>query len=269
MHYHPDDARNVDHIVQVISDSYELTTQNLGISFTGKLDIYLAHNGGEFGNLTGWQLKPWVQGVAYPGDNKIVLKSPRWSGSQVDLGRAAVHEFVHILLGNEIGRIPRWLNEGLAVMLSGEIYFDDKALVSASMRGKFLSFDQIEKMMSFNKVNAALGYQQSLSATQYFVSEFGWLTVQRLLSNIKSGMDFDEAFFQATGLYVWEFELEWEQNRGKMHKLTFLKDLDHYLSFVFGPLVLLAGLLLWLRRRRIKRRWAMEEKYDEMNEYLD
>ena len=265
--YHPDDSRMVEHIFQIVQSHYSLLRMNLGVEFTGTLDIYLAANGADFGRNTGWRLPPWVQAVAMPDENRVVLKSPRWSGSQIDLGRAAVHEFVHILIAREIGDIPRWLNEGLAVMLSGEIYFDDEAISAAALSGRLLSFGEIEEMMRFNGFKAALAYQQSLSAVQYLVSQFGWEAVRRITAEMRRGVNFEEAFENATGMQVWEFELEWEATRGRMHRLTLLKDLNQYIAYLFAPLALLAGLFLYLRRRRIRKRWEDEEEHFDLSDY--
>lgn len=262
IHFQQEDFGNVENIFSSISKNYPLISNNLGVKFSGELNIYLASGNSEFGELTGWRLPPWVQGVALPKENIIVLKSPRWSGSQVDLSKAAIHEFIHILIETDIGSLPRWMNEGLCVLMSGEIYFNESALSSAALSGKFLKFDQIENVMSFNTTNAALAYQQSLSATRYLVQQFGWNGIRRIISNLKHGDNFEDAFFNALGLQNWEFELEWEQKRGKPHRWMFLKDLNYYLGYVFGPLVLLTGGWLWFRRRRTLKRWRTEEWYD-------
>ena len=266
IHYQQEDAGNLESIFSAIAGTYPLISGNLGVTFSGELNIFLASSNSEFGELTGWRLPPWVQGVAQPKANRIVLKSPRWSGTQVVLSKAAVHEFIHILIETDIGELPRWMNEGLCVLMSGEIYFNENALSSAALRGNFLKFSEIENVMGFDANDAALAYQQSFSAVRYLVQEFGWDGVRRIISYIKHGNNFEEAFHSALGLYDWEFELEWEQNRGKKHRFMFLKDLDYYLGFVFGPLVLLTGAWLWFLRRRTLRRWKAEEWYDNYNE---
>jgi hypothetical protein len=260
VHYHPPEASNVQAVFRTLDSAYPFITANLGLEFKGKLDIYIASRPAEFGELTDWKLPLWAQGVAFPAENRIVLKSPRFSGSQVDLGRAAIHEFVHLLLEAEVGSVPRWLNEGLAVLLSGEMYFDDRPLSRASFSGKFLPLQQIESVMDFESDRAQLAYQQSLSATRYLVAQFGWNTVKKLLDNLNRGLPYDKSFLNATGIWPDEFENEWLKTTGSSLKLSVLKDWDFYFGVIFVPLLLLGGIMMFFRHRKIKKRWQEEEQ---------
>ncbi len=267
VHHHPKETANVQAILDAVYFSYPLISENLGLKFTGKLEIYLASKPAEFGELTDWKLPAWAQGVAYSGKNMVVLKSPKYSGNRVDLAKAAVHEFIHILLATDVGRVPLWLNEGLAVMLSGEGYFDDRQLTNAAITGKFVPFRKMERVLKFDPGSAHLAYQQALAATRYLVGEFGWGSVSRMLAGVKHGQAFDKAFFDATGMWPDEFEGEWIKLQGGRYKYSFLKNFDSYISYVFVPLLLLGGLAAYLRRRRILKRWKREEQYFDFGDY--
>jgi len=209
--------------------------------------------------------------VAITSQNRVVLKSPKYSGTQVDLAKAAVHEFVHILLAKDVGRVPLWLNEGLAVMLSGEGYFEDMSLSKAAIAGKFIPFSQLEEVLKFDQQKAQLAYQQSLAGVQYLVGEFGWQRVSRLLLGIKAGTPYDRAFFEATGLWPDEFENEWLKNKGGMYKFYFLRDFSNVLWYTIVPILFLSAVVIaYFRHRRIKRRWKEEEEGDfEYGDYQD
>jgi len=267
VHHHPKETANVQAILDAVYFSYPLISENLGLKFTGKLEIYLASRPAEFGELTDWKLPAWAQGVAYSGKNMVVLKSPKYSGNRLDLAKAAVHEFIHILLATDVGRVPLWLNEGLAVMLSGEGYFDDRQLTSAAITGKFVPFRKMERVLKFDPGSAHLAYQQSLAATRYLVGEFGWGSVSKMLIGVKHGQAFDKAFFDATGMWPDEFEGEWIKLQGGRYKYSFLRHFDSYISYVFVPLLLLGGLAAYLRRRRILKRWEREEQYFDFGDY--
>ena len=267
IHYHQADDANVQQILEAVNFSYPRISENLGLKFTGEVDIYLSSQPAEFGELTDWKLPKWAQGVALTSKKTIVLKSPRYSGSTHDLSKAAVHEFVHILLANEVGWVPLWLNEGLAVMLSGEGYFNDRPLTSASITGRFIPFRDLERVLKFNWADAQLAYQQSLSATRYLVSEFGWEAMRSLLWGLQSGQKYDKAFMDATGLWPDEFENEWLKKMGGKFRYSALKDLDFYVGYIFVPLLFLGGFLMWFRRRRTLKRWAEEEQYYDYYDY--
>ena len=85
VHHHPDEDTNVQAILDAVYFSYPQISDNLGLKFTGKLDIYLASKPAEFGELTDWKLPSWAKGVAFASRNIVVLKSPKYSGNQIDL----------------------------------------------------------------------------------------------------------------------------------------------------------------------------------------
>ena len=267
VHHHPNETANVQAILDGVYFSYPQISENLGLKFTGTLNIYLASKPAEFGELTDWKLPSWAKGVAFPDQNKVVLKSPKYSGNQIDLARAAVHEFIHIMLATDAGKVPLWLNEGLAVMLSGEGYFDDRQLTNAAITGKFVPFRKMEQVLRFDPNSAQLAYQQALAATRYLVGEFGWSSVSRMLLGVKYGQSFDKAFFDATGLWPDEFEGEWIKLQGGRYKYSFLKNFDSYISYIFVPLLLLGGLAVYLRKRRIIKKWEREEQYFDFGDY--
>jgi len=267
VHHHESDAANVKAILDAVYFSYPDISDKLGLKFNGALEIYLASRPAEYGELTEWKLPVWSQGVAFTDKKMVVLKSPRYSGSQIDLSKAAVHEFIHILIANEVGRIPLWLNEGLAVMLSGEGYFDDRSLTQASFTGKFISLKEMERVLNFSPGEAQLAYQQALAITRYFAAQFGWEAVQKFLWGVKAGDDWEHAFMQATGLWMDEFENEWLKKMGGKYKYSALKDWNFYFSYVFLPLLALGGLFAYFRRRRIVKQWKREEDYYDYGDY--
>lgn len=271
VHHREADAANVQAILDAVYFSYPQISENLGLKFTGTLDIYLTERPSEFGELTDWKLPKWAQGVALTRENKVVLKSPKYSGTQIDLAKAAVHEFVHIMIANDVGGVPLWLNEGLAVMLSGEGYFDNMSLPHASLTKSFIPFSQLENVLKFDQNKAQLAYQQSLAGTQYLVEQFGWQRVSRLLLGIKAGIPYDKAFFEATGLWPDEFENEWLKNKGGTYKFYFLRDFSSVLWYTVVPILFISAVVIaFFRHRRIKRRWKEEEgEYFEYGDFQD
>ena len=261
IHYHSDDIQNLSPIFQSLHSGRSMLYQRMGVAYRDSFVIYLASKPAEFGEITGWKLPKWTGAVAMPGRRTVVLKSPRFSGNINELAQTTVHEFIHIALGAEIGQLPVWMNEGLAVFLSGEGYFDSRELAQAAAGKDVLSFREMEEVMRYNSPKAALVYQQSLSAVRYLVSEFGPEVLHRLADYMSNGADFEQAFFRATGLYAVEFEDEWMKRMESEYRWAFLKDLTYYLSLVFAPLALIAGLILWRRRRRLVRQWQREDIY--------
>lgn len=267
IHYHQADAGNVEAIIDAVNSGRLNIESMLGVEYRGRFDIYLASKSAEFGELTGWKLPGWTQGVALTEERIVVLKSPKFSGSAMDLAKAAQHEFIHIFLAEEVGRVPLWLNEGLAVFLSGEGYFDARTLHQASLGRKIISFREMESVLQFDPLKAQLAYSQALSAVQYLVAEFGTQALKKIFSGLSSGKNFDRAFFEATGLWPDEFENEWMDKVQSDYRFAFLKDLTYYLSFIFGPLAILSGVFLWYRRRKTILRWKEEERHSDYADF--
>lgn len=68
----------------------------------------------------GVNLPKWVIGLS-AGERIWILKKSEWQNQKMDVSQLILHEFVHIALGHRIRRsVPIWLNEGLAVYLSGQ-----------------------------------------------------------------------------------------------------------------------------------------------------
>jgi len=68
----------------------------------------------------GMTLPDWVIGLG--GGNTIwILEKSKWENQKMDVSQLILHEFVHIAVNLTIKKdVPLWLNEALAVYLSGQ-----------------------------------------------------------------------------------------------------------------------------------------------------
>lgn len=68
----------------------------------------------------GMKLPDWVIGLG-GGDTIWILAKSQWKNQKLDVSQLILHEFVHIAMNAVIKKeIPLWMNEGLAVYLSGQ-----------------------------------------------------------------------------------------------------------------------------------------------------
>lgn len=68
------------------------------------------------------KIPSWVIGISY--DNTIVfLDKSKWKNTDIEtINELILHEMVHVIIGHYCTReLPLWLNEGLAVCLSGQV----------------------------------------------------------------------------------------------------------------------------------------------------
>jgi hypothetical protein len=76
------------------------------------------------GDMECWRRRsgrPWYIVAALVGEEEIITQPPRSLEKVDDLGGVLSHELVHLLVRRVAGRnCPRWLDEGLALWLSGQ-----------------------------------------------------------------------------------------------------------------------------------------------------
>ncbi|MCX7749833.1 MAG: hypothetical protein N2645_23535 [Clostridia bacterium] len=89
--------------------------------FSGKVRILLFDELTSFSLSLGHSVPFWVIG-AYRGNHIYLLDEACWKErEQGPLSRILLHEFVHILMHYRTGGLcPLWLNEGMALYLSGQ-----------------------------------------------------------------------------------------------------------------------------------------------------
>ncbi len=267
LYFHSSDAAYARHVADVVEGSQRRLAEELDLrSFHGS-EIVVAWDPPHFYRLAGSGTPHWAGAVANPEQRRIVLKSPRWGDARDDAGATIRHEMTHLAVGRlrRGNWIPVWLEEGLAVNMSGLPLGlnPDGGLVSLSKAlstGSLPPLDKLEDLHSFGSTGAELAYQQAESAVVYFLERHGRVAMVQLLTQVGRGKGFEEAFDQATGGGYYRFEHDWEEWLDGQRGLYFLVDSA---SWVWAGIILLAGVVWWIRRRRAKRilqQWRREDE---------
>ncbi len=136
----------------------------------------------------------------------------------VGLGREGmIHEMTHLLiddaLTSPLGRLPAWLNEGLAMYFEGPNSWRERTVQDAYHRGQ---------LMPLRSMGATPGvpsdvrrfYAQSWSVVDFMVEAYGMERMSALLGAIDSGMDTDEAVRVAYDMSLDELESRWKRQLG-------------------------------------------------------
>ena len=204
------------------------------ILFEGPADQPMAGKVSEMLESIYWQVGGAI-GAYPPGVITVVLyskeqfrdvtQSPSWAGGlydgrirvpvagkvdERDLRRVLTHEFTHAVIHSLAPRgVPQWLNEGLAVLMERgggapgpALAADDKVPPLARLEGSF------EKL---SPEEARTAYSASAAATQALLDRGGPMVVYNLLTNLGSGMRFEEAFERAALMPYREFAETWRQ----------------------------------------------------------
>lgn len=160
--------------------------------------------------------------VAIAHENRIVINRAAWIAmSRRARRQVLVHEFTHLLLGRRLPTsLPRWLDEGLAMIASGETSFRYHTRVAtAATFGHLIPLEELGGA-SFGVRDQELAYAQSLSATRFVLRsgvagtrpglEDPALLVERLASAGESGQALRRLL--ADPNYIRRLDHEWRRS---------------------------------------------------------
>ncbi len=198
------DARLAQRILDVLENSF-VNLQKV-LSFSPEEEIQVIVSGRrQFYDIT--RAPEWSLGI---NDGRIFLSIGGIDDLNDVLERSISHELAHTFLHDLThGNTPVWLNEGLAMYLTGENQDDytqilaqrasaDNLIPLAALQSSFKGFAGAE--------SAELAYAEALLATNYLVSLYGFNELNRLLGLLAQGIPFEEALHERYKLDVLELE---------------------------------------------------------------
>ncbi|MCX6640651.1 MAG: peptidase MA family metallohydrolase [bacterium] len=261
IYFHTGDEENTAELNRAIARALPDVDTKLNVRLSRPVQIYLASSQNEFDQLTGGRLPPWSQGVSFPQNGSIVLKSAAFSHDVSTLNRTAVHELVHLLLAVKAGPyVPRWLGEGLALLLSQEgVEKSRMPIARALWSGKLIRLTDVEQVDTFTADRAELAYLESQQAVEFLTQRYGWKAVSRVLDSMRQGKSWDDALFSEVGVDQAGLEAQWQESIRGAYRWMVLLDFNFFLFTGATLLVLAAGVVVMRRRKRIYRQWEAEE----------
>lgn len=267
VHGRPQDRAAMERIAKHAAESIPRIAERLGIGAGPSMSITLADDETAFAELQPGAPPSWADGTAWPHRSLIYLKSPRIrAGTAKPLTQVLDHEITHVLLGQAFGRqpVPRWLQEGLAQWVAGEITPElPSRIARGSWRTGLFTLDQLTSDFPSDPSEADLAYAQSADLIAYVATEYGEEAIPTLVQSMARGRTVNAAFLDATGQLASTVDEDW---RGSLStgflSLAPLSD-DFIWLGLAAPLVLVA---FWGKRRRNRRvlaRWAAEERLED------
>lgn len=152
----------------------------------------------------------WAAGYAVPQTGLIVIFPERVVGYPYDsLETVLVHEVAHILIGRAArgNPIPRWFDEGLAMVASRTWALEDQArLTWALVAAEPVSFADIDGLFGKDRASANRGYTLADAIVRYCIHAYGPSWPHRMLRSIAHGATFHEALLQTTSRPVSQVE---------------------------------------------------------------
>lgn len=205
----------------------------------------------------------WASGYAVGQENLIVIFPARVLSYPYDsLEEVLVHEVVHILVAHAAqGRpVPRWFDEGLATTAADDWGVEDRMrLLWATLAQPHVSLAQIDLLFRQDAASARRAYVLAGAFVQDLLKTYGRQVPRRILTGVRDGIPFPEAFARVTMVTLegaeasfWRRETRWTR----------------WIPVLTSSAVLWAGITMLVfyayRRQRkraalIRRRWEHEE----------
>ena len=209
---------------------------------------------------------PWIAGLARGATGTVVLfpsRSPRYPHDSIEA--VLRHEVAHILITRaaENQRVPRWFDEGLAMVAERTWQFEDRwQLIWALVSTDQLRMEHVNDLFASGSRALGRAYALASAFVQHIIDTHGAEAPARILTGVASGAPFEVAFARATGRSLSDAERSYHAE---------LTSWTRRLSLLTSPLVLwmmvtlLAVAVIYVsRRRRAERRrmWAEEDAPD-------
>jgi hypothetical protein len=162
----------------------------------------------------------WTGGQAFTEQGVVVIGV---SPADLDYGLIATpHELTHLVIhqatDNPYGDIPRWLDEGLAVYMSGELdagwrgYRD--VVAGSAKQGRLMTLQTLSSTFPADSGQAGQAYAQSGAVVEFIIKHYGQDAMARLLEIFSEGALYDEALQQALGVDTWGLDNAWRESIG-------------------------------------------------------
>jgi tetratricopeptide (TPR) repeat protein len=196
-------------VLEILEEAYREIGQKFG-HFPSKTIVVVLHTKSTFQSATGSPV--WADGLFDPVLGRIQVPAQDALADHAWLTRILRHEFVHALLHDQLGSagsaIPTWLNEGLAMELSGDRWSD----LDQIMKHEFtlIPLPALEGgWEGLSSDAAAVAYLEANSAVHYLISRFGMPQVQELLTHLKARQALSTAMQSQLSLSYEQFQSRW------------------------------------------------------------
>ena len=214
----------------------------------------------EFQRRAGQYGRAWVGGISRTPSGQIAVKAPYLLPQPADYQGLLRHELLHVLLARNADEeyVPRWLNEGIVMVLSKENRWGSMARIARMyVSGRLIPYYNLDfAFLSLgDEVLSGDAYAEALSLTRFLIDRGGENGFWDLVRTMRH-KPFETALLQATGLKPGQFYEAW---RHSMWMPAVIITAASAFS-VFDIMVLLL-VLAWFRKRR--RNLAILEQWDE------
>jgi hypothetical protein len=158
-----------------------------------QVDIYVYARGADLQQALQLGQFTMIAGHADPSRNIMLVSLPAGPSQRLEAGRQVPHELMHILLyhklGDRVGKLPTWLNEGIA-SLNEEFPNSDyyTVLMDSVARDSLIPMETLCNNFQRDAAVFYLSYAQSESFTRYLYQRYGISSIEALIQSYVNGV---------------------------------------------------------------------------------
>lgn len=263
--YHPSIRERVQPLIDDAAAARTMLTEWVGQPVLSEVRVVIARTPGEMEEMAppNAPYPKYAAGVAYPEIGLVLLTiAPVHPSSNHELGEVFRHELAHVALEDAVNGhpVPRWFNEGFAVLASGETsYVRLQTLWTATVSDTLLPLAQMERTFPSSESQVDIAYAQAADVVRFLVRREEKHRFRGLISHLRDGESMDRALLNSYGEETATLESEWREDVAKRYT---------FWPVLFSGTVIWAGTLGlfavgWRKRRRkaaiTLARWEREE----------
>jgi len=176
-------------ILDVLEDDYKDLQNDLGVS-PGNIFVSL-YTDEAYVDVT--QAPAWSAAL---NDGKIRIPISGLQSVSPQLASVLRHELTHSFIHQIThGRVPQWLNEGIAQVEQGLTTSPyGRRLAALYVSGNQIPLNNLEsRFSSYSAAEASVAYAESLAATEYIRNTYGMPDVARILQRLGEGQPIESA----------------------------------------------------------------------------
>ena len=262
--YYPENRNAVNSLIKNSDRIVKDISETTGFKTKGRTRIIIVPSYSDFQKVQprGEHVPIWAVGVAYPSRNLVIILKK----NRVDLIKTFRHEMTHIMLGqyfSRADRIPRWLNEGLAMIVAGDWSMSRLSTITAAvLTDSLIPMDEIVDSFPGDVRDAELAYCQSFYFISFLKGRFGRDAFRQFLSEYAKHGDFESAI-QRTYKMSWSrMEDQWLKYMEARFSWIPILTSTGFLWF-FATIIFIVGYFHKKKKARQKlEQWKLEEEYN-------
>jgi hypothetical protein len=215
------------------------------LALSEPFDLYLYASEADLAPALPATGREWMAGQAYPELRVALAVVPPGPESGLAMRRLIPHELTHLLLyeamGSRSGRLPPWLNEGLAVVSSQVPDPDEELLLGRALRsGQLPSLESLCYSFPRQDDQVRLAYAQSGSVVRFIQENYGRSAVGRLVDLYGDGLSCRRGVRDALDVSLESLEKQWRESLGvRPQGMVVLKEAMPWLLLILLSLPLL------------------------------